>query len=85
MCLIDTLIEDLKLFTISVLTTIGAMTMSKILNKIIFSLAGYVLKNVSVSKESIDSLWDTVDVDDNNKITGEEIENYLALQKGKLV
>ena len=85
MCLIDTLIEDLKLFSISVLTTIGAMTMSKILNKIIFSLAGYVLKNVSVSKESINSLWEGIDVDDNKKITGEEIVNYLALQKGKLV
>ena len=59
--------------------------MSKILNKIIFSLAGYVLKNVSVSKESINSLWEDIDVDDNKKITGEEIVNYLALQKGKLV
>ena len=85
MCLIDRLIEELKLFSISVLTTIGVMTMSKILNKIIFSLAGYVLKNVSVSKESIDSLWENIDVDDNNKITGEEIVNYLALQKGKTI
>ena len=85
MSLIDTLIEELKLFSISVLTTIGAMTMSKIFNKIIFSLAGYVLKNVSVSKESINSLWEGIDVDDNKKITGEEIVNYLALQKGKLV
>ena len=85
MCLIDTLIEELKLFSISVLTTIGAMTMSKILNKIIFSLAGYVLKNVSVSKESIDSLWENIDVDNSNKITGDEIVNYLALQKEKLV
>ena len=85
MCLIDTLIEELKLFTVSILTTIGAITMSKILDKRIFSLAGYVLKNVSVSKESIDSLWENIDVDDNNKITGEEIVNYLALQKGKLV
>lgn len=85
MCLIDRLIEELKLFTVSILTTIGGMTMTKILNKIIFSLAGYVLKNVSVSKESIDSLWENIDVDNNNKITGEEIVNYLALQKEKLV
>ena len=85
MCSIDTLIEDVKLFSISVLSTIGAMSMSKILNKIIISLAGYVLKNVRVSKESIDSLWDTIDVDDNNKITGEEIVNYLAHQKGKTI
>ena len=83
--LIDTLIEELKLFTVSILTTIGGMTMTKILNKIIFSLAGYVLKNVSVSKESIDSLWENIDVDNNNKITGKEIVNYLALQKEKLV
>lgn len=85
MCLIDTLIEELKLFTVSIFITIGGMTMTKILNKIIFSLAGYVLKNVSVSKESIDSLWENIDVDNNNKITGEEIVNYLALQKGKTI
>lgn len=85
MCLIDTLIEDLKLFTVSILATIGGMTMTKILNKIIFSLAGYVLKNVSVSKESIDSLWENIDVDNNNKVTGKEIVNHLALQKGKTI